>query len=285
MSGTGAVLAFPVLDEAANLEVVAGLAAECLARGIVGRALVLDGGSTDGSAARARELGLEVVEAERLAPTGPVRGKGDGVWRLIGALDAADTLVLIDGDVVGLTAVSVEALLAPLATDPGVVLVKGVCRRAGGADGAQGAGAADGAGWRAGRVSGLVARPLLAALTPELGPLTDPLSGQVAVSLDAARRLPLASGYGLELAMVLAVVDAHGPDAVTEVLLEPIRHRQKDVDELAPVARDVVAVALARLGVVHPDPDAPVLLAAQQPGPAPGPGPGPAPDPQEGAAR
>jgi glucosyl-3-phosphoglycerate synthase len=278
VSGTGAVLAFPVLDEAANLEVVAGLAAECLARGIVGRALVLDGGSTDGSVARARELGLEVVEAERLAPTGPVRGKGDGVWRLIGALDAADTLVLIDGDVVGLTAVSVEALLAPLATDPGVVLVKGVCRRTVGDDGA---GAADGAGWRAGRVSGLVARPLLAALTPELGPLTDPLSGQVAVSLDAVRRLPLASGYGLELAMVLAVGDAHGPDAVTEVLLEPIRHRQKDVDELAPVARDVVAVALARLGVVHPDPDAPVLLAAQQPGPAPGPGP----DPQEGAAR
>ena len=252
------MLALPVRDEVANLTNVAALAAACLADGLVDRVLVLDGGSTDGSPARARELGLEVVDAASLAPMGPVRGKGDGVWRLLGALDPgdADALVLIDGDVVGLSASSVAALLGALGARPGVVLAKGVCRRV--VDGA-----AAGPGWRSGRVSELVARPLLAALAPGLERLADPLSGQVALDLGAVRRLPLASGYGLELAMLLAVHDRHGPSAIVEVELEAIRHRQKDVDELAPVARDVLTVALARLGVVHPDPEAPVALPAR----------------------
>lgn len=254
------VLAFPVRDEAANLAAVAALAHDAIAAGLVDRALVLDGGSTDGTPDRASALGLEVVDAATLAPGGPVRGKGDGVWRLIGALTPhgsgpRQVLVLVDGDVTGLTRASVAALTAPLAEDPGVVLVKGVCPRLPDEDRPGGA-------WRAGRVSGLVARPLLAALAPGLAALTDPLSGQVAVDVAAARRLPLASGYGLELAMLTAVADAHGPRAVTEVALEPIRHRQKDVDELGPVARDVVAVALARLGVAHPDAEAPVALPA-----------------------
>ncbi len=254
-SSTGAVLALPVRDEVTNLGTVATLARSCVAAGLVDRVLVLDGGSTDGSQARARALGLEVVEAAALEPTGPVRGKGDGVWRLLGALDPAtvDALVLIDGDVVGLSASSVAALLAALTERPDVVLVKGACRRLTGAD-------ADRPGWRSGRVSELVARPLLAALAPGLERLIDPLSGQVAFDLGAVRRLPIASGYGLELAMLLAVHDHHGPDAIAEVELEAIRHRQKDVDELAPVARDVMTVALARLGVPHPDPEAPVTL-------------------------
>lgn len=249
------MLALPVLDEVDNLATVAALAASCRTEGLVDRAVLIDGGSTDGTRERARELELEVVEAERLEPAGPVRGKGDGVWRFVRSLDpaAVERVVLIDGDVVGLGPRSVAALLAALTERPGVVLVKGVCRRI--VDGGP-----DGTVWRAGRVSELVARPLLAALAPGLERLADPLSGQVALDLAAIAGLPLASGYGLELAMLLAVHDRHGVDAIAEVALEPIRHRQKDVDELAPVARDVVAVALAHLGVPHPDPEAPIAL-------------------------
>lgn len=228
-------------------------AAMAIAAGTVGRAVVLDGGSRDGTPAAARTAGLEVVEAGSLPPGGPVRGKGDAVWRLLGTLRDDDLLVLLDGDVVGLDARSVTALLAPLTRDPEVRLVKGVCPRVA-------PGTPD--GLRSGRVSELVARPALQLLAPALASLADPLSGQVAVHAGTARRLALVGGYGLELAMLLGVLDAHGPAAVSEVVLAPIAHRTKDVDELVPVARDVLAVIVARLGGTALDAGAPPHLDA-----------------------
>jgi dihydropteroate synthase len=220
---------------------VAGLVRSCQDAGLVDRALVLDGGSTDGTPEAARRAGLTVLAAADLAPGGPAVGKGGAVARLVAHLradhDAPDVLVLVDGDVVGLGVDSVAALLAPLA-DPRVALVKGVCRRI--------VDPASEAVLRPGRVSELVARPALALLSPALAGLTDPLSGQVAVRLAALEGIDLADGYGLELAMLLAVEARHGADAIVEVALEPIRHRHKDVDELVPVARDVMAVIVER---------------------------------------
>ena len=250
------MLAVPARDEAATIGVVGGLALAARDAGVVDRVVVLDGGSVDATVAIAHAHGLETLDVAALTPTGPVRGKGDSVWRFLGTLDdAEDTiLVLIDGDVVGLSVDSIAALTRPLLDDARVMLVKGTCPRI-----------TDGAGarrWRSGRVSELVARPALAALVPALADLADPLSGQVAVRVAAARGVELATGYGLELAMLLGIVDAHGADAIAEVDLEPIRHRAKDVDELVPVARDVLGVVLARLGTPSADTDAPSRLAA-----------------------
>lgn len=208
-----------------------------------------------------------------LPPGGPAPGKGGAVARLVdhlrGGAAASDrgpdaaaapgdpaVLVLVDGDVVGLGPASVAALVAPLAHDPAVALVKGVCRRID--DGADGTSVL-----RPGRVSELVARPALELVAPTLGRLTDPLSGQVAVRLDALDGVALADGYGLELAMLLGVAERHGAAAVVEVELEPIRHRHKDVDELVPVARDVMAVVVgAARRTTAPQPSAPTAPAS-----------------------
>lgn len=228
------LLAFPALNEAAHAPRLATFAAELLAAGVVDRAVLLDGGSSDATPSLAGEHGLEVVSAPALAGR-PMRGKGDSVGELLRST-AASRVVLLDADVEGLGVASVRRLLAALHGE--IALVKGICRRLDRATGTV----------RSGRVSELVARPSLELLGSALAGLRDPLSGQVAVRTDRVRALELHPGYGLELSMLLGVEAAHGPAAVAEVELEPIAHRHKDVDELAVVAREVMAVALHAAG-------------------------------------
>jgi len=235
------LLAFPALDEVAHVARLAAFADEVVRVGHADRAVLLDGGSRDGTARRAVEHGLEVVDGPALAGRS-LAGKGDAVAHLLRATDA-DEVVLLDADVQGLSADSVQRLAAAL--DDRVVLVKGVCRRLDPATGTV----------RSGRVGELVARPALELLGSALAGLRDPLSGQVAVRTAAVRDLDLHPGYGLELSMLLGVEERHGADAVAEVELEPIAHRHKDVDELSVVAREVLAVALhaaARRGAPLP---------------------------------
>ncbi|GGI08871.1 glycosyltransferase [Egicoccus halophilus] len=240
------LLAFPALDEAPHVARLAAFAADAVAAGVVDRALLLDGGSRDGTPQLAARHGLEVVDARALTGGRALRGKGDAVAALLRTTDH-DRLVLLDADVEGLATASVTRLLAAL-TRP-VALVKGVCRRLDPATGTV----------RSGRVSELVARPALELLGSRLAGLRDPLSGQVAVHVPSVRDLDLHPGYGLELSMLLALEQRHGAGAVAEVDLEPIAHRHKDVDELAVVAREVLAVALgaaaARGASWRPDPD------------------------------
>lgn len=224
------LLAFPAFDEAAHVPRLAAFAAEVAAAGVVDHAVLLDGGSSDPTPSLAADHGLEVISAPALAGR-PMRGKGDSVTQLLRTTEAA-RVVLLDADVEGLGIVSVERLLTALQGE--VALVKGICRRLDPATGTV----------RSGRVSELVARPALELLGSALAGLRDPLSGQVALRTDRLRPLPLHPGYGLELSMLLELEAAHGPGAVAEVELEPIAHRHKDVDELAVVAREVMAVAL-----------------------------------------
>lgn len=53
----------PALDAAAHIEAALGSLAEGRARGLLGRILVVDGGSSDDTAARARRAGAEVMTA------------------------------------------------------------------------------------------------------------------------------------------------------------------------------------------------------------------------------
>ncbi|MFA9429828.1 hypothetical protein [Egicoccus sp. AB-alg2] len=224
------LLAFPALDEGRHVARLAAFADAVVTAGIVDRAVLLDGGSGDGTVERARQHHLQVVDGPRLAGR-PLQGKGDAVAQLLRWTDA-DEVVLLDADVEGLNPDSVRRLAAGLGGD--VVLVKGVCRRLDPATGTV----------RSGRVSELVARPALELLGSRLAGLRDPLSGQVAVRTAAVRDLELHPGYGLELSMLLGVEARAGASAVAEVELEPIAHRHKDVDELSVVAREVLAVAL-----------------------------------------
>ncbi|MET9286378.1 glucosyl-3-phosphoglycerate synthase [Nocardia beijingensis] len=205
---------------------------------LVDELIVLDSGSTDRTAARARAAGATVYSREQALPAvPPCPGKGEVLWRSL-AVASGDFIVFVDADLVAPDPEFVPSLLAPLLSDDRLRLVKGFYRRPFGA-------AADGGG----RVTQLVARPLLTALAPELGELRQPLGGEYAATRELLRSLPFAPAYGVEIGILIDTWRRHGARAIGQVDLGARAHRNRPLHELAEMSRQVIATLLDRLGI------------------------------------
>jgi glucosyl-3-phosphoglycerate synthase len=202
--------------------------------GLVDEVLVVDDGSQDATAAEAARAGARVV---RRGPLDGPAGKGQA---LRCAVDEAggDVLVFLDADVRNFDARFVVGLLGPALTEPDVALVKGTYRRP--LEGAAGTG---------GRVTELVARPLLARLFPDLAEVTQPLAGECAAPRAVLEAVPFADGYGVEIGLLIDVAARHGAGALAQVDLGERVHRNRPLDEHAPQAAALIDVVLDRAGL------------------------------------
>ncbi len=190
--------------------------------------LVVDDGSVDGTAHAAKRAGARVVRASG-AP-GKGRAMAEGARHTAG-----DVVVFLDADVRNYGPDTIERLVAPLASDPGVVMVKGAYTRP-----------LDGVPHEGGRVTQLLARPLLERLFPALGHLRQPLAGEVAIRRDALDALSLEPGYGVEIGMLIDVASRFGPAAIREVDLGERVHRNRPLAELRRQAREVLDAVMDR---------------------------------------
>lgn len=225
----------------------ARVAREALDGSLVASATVLDGGSSDGTAAVALDAGLDVLEVRELsAGLGPVLGKGDSLFRGVHAI-GADWYVFLDADIGNISLHHVESLVRR-AERSDVVFVKGGFVRVD----------EDGRPREVpgGRITEEVARPLLATVAPVLTGLSQPLSGQVAVRADTARALSFVTGYGVEIAMLLDVWRLHGVKGLAEADMGEVQNRWKPDGALDDVRDQVLAAASLRglgpPGFVHP---------------------------------
>lgn len=247
-------LVLPARDEA---ETVGGIVARIReafvdSSSLVDELVVIDGDSTDDTARIAREAGAEVHTLADIRPDlGTRTGKGEAIWKSQ-FVTSGSLLVFIDADLTDWDTHFVTSLLGPLLTDPTVALVKGFYERP-----LRSAGVEDPHG--GGRVTELVARPLLALARPELGQVVQPLAGEWAVRREVYETLRVPTGYGVDLAALLDVSQRLGLDAIAQVDLGRRAHSHQPVSALAAMATQIMSAVIMRTDRGGPDLESAVL--------------------------
>jgi glucosyl-3-phosphoglycerate synthase len=233
----------PARDEAATVgRLVAELHQHWVRRvPLVDELLVVDSDSTDGTAAVARAAGADVVATAEILPAHGTRpGKGEALWKSLAAT-TGDLVVFLDADLLGDVAHYVPGLLGPLLTDPQVDYVKGCYTRPLEVDGV----VVPAGG---GRVTELTARPLLNALWPELAGFVQPLGGEYAGRRSALERVPFVSAYGVEVGLLIDLLQLGGLSSLAQVDLGVRRHTSQSEEALGAMAGQVVSAVLSRAG-------------------------------------
>jgi glucosyl-3-phosphoglycerate synthase len=280
----------PALNEAPTIGAISSSLVRLRERGVVDQAVVVDGGSIDGTAALASAAGAEVYEQAALLPEfGPVLGKGDALWRALSVLHG-DVVVFVDGDSSDFGEHFVCGLLGPLVCDGASAPPAG--RFAAGPPAPSGRFAAGPpapsgrsappafvkASYRrpfrvgeetlaegGGRVTELTARPLLRLFFPELASFGQPLAGEFAARRELLERLPFATGYGVESGLLIDVWRTVGIERMAEVDLDVRQNRHQPLSALGAMAETVAATILSRAGHLPPTPDRPPLKTLSTP--------------------
>ncbi len=231
-------------------EVVSRIARLAAGTGLVDELVVIDSDSTDKTSEAAAGAGATVHRAREVAPDlGAFPGKGEALWKSL-LVTKGDLLVFVDADLTHWGPHFVTGLLGPLLFDERVMLVKGFYERL--YAGSDGSVTADG-----GRVTELVARPLLSLWWPELAGIVQPLAGEWAARRDLMESLPIPVGYGIELAVLLDTAKEHGLEAIAQVDLGSRGHKHQASHDLAVMAAELLLVAERRRGLPAREPGEP----------------------------
>jgi glucosyl-3-phosphoglycerate synthase len=237
----------PARECAGTVAEIVGALVELRVLGAIDEIVVVDAASGDGTAALARDAGATVYQEAELMPAhGRVLGKGDAMWRALSVL-SGELVCFLDADTEQFSAHFANGLLGPLVCESGVSFVKAFYRRPfAQQEGASGGGDAS-AGEGGGRVNHLTARPALALFYPELAAVRQPLAGEVAARRELLAELPFATGYGVEIAMLIDAWHRLGLDGLAQVDLDEHRNPHQPLSALAPMALTVLSTIALRM--------------------------------------
>ncbi|MFE2528828.1 glucosyl-3-phosphoglycerate synthase [Streptomyces sp. NPDC059382] len=243
-AGTTVSVVLPALDEEATVGEIVEVIRRELIEGpgtpLVDELVVVDSGSRDRTAEVAAKAGARVVHRDEILPRLPaLPGKGEVLWRSLLAT-TGDVVCFVDADLRDFSASFVSGIVGPLLTDPEVQFVKAMYDRP--------LGDAPGQG---GRVTELVARPLLNLHWPRLAGFVQPLGGEYAVRRSLLERLPFPVGYGVELGLLVDALHTVGLDALAQVDVGVRLHRHQDGQALGRMAAAIYRTAQLRLSRGH----------------------------------
>ena len=242
-AGTTVSLVVPARNEAATVGDVVTRVREALVDtvALLDEIVVIDSDSTDDTYAVASDAGATVHRSAEIRPDlGTRPGKGEAMWKSL-FVTSGELIVFMDADLVDWDTHFVPGLLGPLLTDEGVQLVKGFYERPLVSDGAA-------VPFEGGRVTELVARPLIRLLFPELAGLHQPLAGEWAVRRALFEQLSVPHEYAVELAVLVDTQRTRGLETIAQVDLGVRAHRHQSLRDLSGMATQILAAALARVG-------------------------------------
>jgi glucosyl-3-phosphoglycerate synthase len=243
--GLPVTVCLPALNEEATIGPICEGIAGLVGAGLVDALnVVVDAATTDRTAQIAARAGATVYSSDDLLTHVPRGngGKGDVLWRSL-SVAREGVIVWIDADISSFDPSFVSGLLAPLLSDPEIHLVKGFYRR----DEPEGEEPQNRRPSGGGRLTELVARPLLSLFYPELAGIVQPLAGETAGLTDSLKRLPFFTGYGVEMGLLIDVADRFGVGSIAQVDLIRRRHRPRDLVALGRASHQILEVVLRRL--------------------------------------
>ena len=239
-AGTGVSVCLPARNEEATIgPIVASIRRHLVDEvSLVDEVVVIDDGSSDATAPIARAEGALVLAADEILPDLPSgSGKGNALWLSLYACEG-DIICWLDADVRNFGPHFVTRLLAPLLVDPAIGFVKGYYRRP-----------LHGEATGGGRVTELMARPVISSLFPHLAGFVQPLAGEYAGRRALLETVPFVEGWGVEIGLLIDLVANFGIDALTQVDLDVREHRNRPLEELGPQAMAILVTGLRRAGV------------------------------------
>ena len=240
--GVTVSLVLPTLNE----EETVGPIVRRAMREMVGRiplldeVLVIDSASSDRTREIAEAEGARVVQHPDVLPRyGSFRGKGEALWKSLFET-SGDIVVWADTDVRNWHHRMVYGTLGPLLHEPRLQYVKGYYQRPIVQEGVL----KEGGG---GRVTELVARPLINLFFPELSGLIQPLSGEYAGRRALLESIPFFTGYAVEIGHLIDAAERHGIEGLGQVDLERRVHRNQELEGLSRMSFVILQAVMKRL--------------------------------------
>ncbi len=250
-SGTTISVCLPARNEEATIGHIVGTIRRDLVERtrLVDEIVVIDDASSDATAAAAADEGARVVaEASILPEETPGSGKGNALWKSL-YVCRGDIICWLDADIRNFGSHFVTRLVEPLLDDDTIVFAKAFYRRP-----------LHGEPTGGGRVTELMARPVLSHLFPHLADVVQPLAGEYAGRRDALEAVPFVEGWGVELALLIDLAARFGRDAIAQVDLGVREHRNRPLEELGGPALAILVTALRRAGLEQVGPDVAELV-------------------------
>jgi nucleotide-binding universal stress UspA family protein len=239
-------LGLPTLNEAETIgPIIQTMQRELMDRfPLLDEIVVIDSGSTDDTVAIAQAHGVPVYRHQEILPQyGSFPGKGEALWKSLYVLQG-DLIAWIDTDIRNIHPRFVYGILGPLLRQPRLQYVKGYYRR----PLRLGATLQRSGG---GRVTELTARPLLNLFFPELSGFLQPLSGEYAGRRTALESVPFFTGYGVEIGLLIDLLQQYGLASLGQVDLEQRIHRNQSLGSLTKMAFTIIQVVVKRLEDRH----------------------------------
>jgi glucosyl-3-phosphoglycerate synthase len=239
--GQTITVALPARDEAETIgPILEEIVTQLVDRvPLIDELLVIDDLSEDNTAVIAEKAGATVYSSAEVLPEYGSGGKGEALWKSL-HVSTGELITWCDADIRNFDVRFVLGVLGPLLADRDIGFVKGFYQRPLNAEGEGG-----------GRVTELMARPLIASLYPHLGHMFQPLSGEFGGRRELLRQVPFAKGYAVDLALLIDLADRFGPDVLAQVDLGSRVHRNRPLRQLGPQSAAILAMALGRAGVAN----------------------------------